>query len=84
MSEVVSFPQRKVPFKEFLENLELAYDEGLLDDFVCIYSRKFKGDESHEGIVSDVNSYWFGKSSAILLGLCSMVNSEIIDFIKGR
>ena len=45
---VIKYPQEKQPFAKYLADLQRAYDDNILNNFICIYDRKYREGEDHE------------------------------------
>lgn len=81
MGDILTF-SKKQPFHEFLDELRKVYDEDLATNFICIYSRKYREGEETEGFVGRNESYWFGQSCSECLGLLTLMEAQILDYIK--
>ena len=81
MAKVLMF-SKKQPFHEFLNELKEVYDNDLANNFICIYSRDYKKGEEVEGFTGRNLCYWFGNSSSECLGLCEIMKTEILDYIR--
>jgi len=80
--KIIKFPQESMPFDDFLKDLKEEYDTGRITNFVCIYDAKYKPKEEKEGFVGNIEHYWFGDSSTNALGLCTIMQRTILDWVR--
>lgn len=84
MSEVVVEFPRSSEFYKFLEGLRVAYDEGRLLNFLCIYDYDYREGEELEGFACGIDSYWYGRSSTMCLGLSEVIKARVLDYIREK
>jgi len=84
MANVVGFPN-KLPFYQFLDELEQAYQEHRLKDFICIYRFDYRKGEESQGFNAGIEHYWFGEQSTLsLLGLTDVMKDEILKYMAEK
>ena len=77
----------KSNFHEFLAQIQEAYDEGRLNDFICIYSAKYPAGQEISGFTASVGKYWFsGDNGSTIqsLGLCDLMKDHLLDYIRDK
>ena len=75
----------KTNFNEFIDMLIVAYDEGRIEDFIAIFSHKYKEGEEVEGSSANITNLWFSGeegSSVHCLGLVDVMRERIHDFMR--
>ena len=83
-TKVIPFPNKQ-PFRAFLGELQEAYDEDLLLDFVLIYRKKYQDTEKREGFSSRIDHYWFGKDSTLYtLGLIEVMRDTVLKYMERK
>lgn len=84
MNKILKFPQEREPFDQFLDELQIAYDENRLKEFICIYEAEYPEGKEKKGFIASIDKYWFGESSTKCLGLCILMQQDVLDHIAEK
>ena len=77
----------KSNFHEFLSEIQEAFEEDRLNDFICISSAKYPPGQEISGFTASVGKYWFSGdagNTVQAIGLCELMKDHLLDYIKDK
>ena len=77
---VIEFPNKQ-PFHKFIEEMQDKYKNGLMRNFVCIFSSDYEEEEG-KPFVARNSAYWFAHNTSECLGSLKLIEQQILDFVR--